>query len=172
MESQVRNYPLIVTLELDKESKTYFNNMRKNYFPNHANYLEAHLTLFHHLPSNNHFIMDALQSFVHKSCFQLTVSNLVNFEKGIAFNLQSETLNEMHIAMQETFDPFLKKHDKKPLWPHITIQNNVTAFKAQKTLELLQQDFQAFQVSAVGLSVWYYIGGPWRPNIFIPFQTA
>ncbi|KAA5532092.1 2'-5' RNA ligase family protein [Taibaiella lutea] len=171
MELQTRNYPLIVTLELDKESKTYFNSMRKNYFPNHANYLDAHLTLFHHLPSNNHFIMDTLQGFIHKPCFRLTVSHLVNFEKGIAFNLHSEELKELHTAMQEAFDPFLKKHDKKPLWPHITIQNNVTAFKAQRTLEILQQDFQPFEVVATGISVWYYIGGPWRPNMFIPFRT-
>jgi hypothetical protein len=171
MESQTRNYPLIVTLELDKESKAYFNSMRKSYFPNHANYLDAHLTLFHHLPSNNHFILDTLQGFAHKTCFQLIVSHLVNFKNGIAFNLQSATLNEMHAAMQQAFDPFLKKHDKKPLWSHITIQNNVTAFKAQRTLELLGQDFQPFEVIATGISVWHYIGGPWRPYMFIPFQT-
>lgn len=171
MESKTSGYPLVVTLELDEESKAYFNALRKNHFPNHANYLDAHLTLFHHLPSNAPFIMDALRDLAQRSRFKISVSHLINFEKGVAFHLESQVLEEMHVGLQEVLEPFLKKHDKKKLWPHITIQNKVTAFKAQQTLELLQQDFVPFEAIATGINVWYYIGGPWKLNTAIPFQV-
>lgn len=169
METHQRNYPLIVTLELDQEQKAFFNVLRKHYFPNHANHLESHLTLFHHLPSNNAFITESLLAFSKRRSFQLDVSHLVNFGKGVAFHLLSTELMQMHREMQESLHPFLKRQDQKTLWPHITVQNKVTAFKAQTTLELLSKDFQPFQIKAIGFGVWYYIGGPWRPATFLPF---
>lgn len=170
METQKRSYPLIVTLELDPDEKVFFNALRKSYFPNHANYLEAHLTLFHHLPSGNDFIMDTLLDFAHRKCFPLTVSHLVNFGKGVAFQLQSIEMEQMHRDLQQAFHQFLKRHDQKPIWPHITIQNKVTSFKAQNTKEILEKDFRPFDITAIGFGIWYYIGGPWRPAKFIPFE--
>jgi hypothetical protein len=169
MEAQIRSYPLIVTLEFDRGQKVYFNELRRRYFPNHANHLEAHLTLFHHLPSHNGFVTETLAGFARRKAFALRVSHLVNFGKGVAFHLESSELDAMHQEMQHTLHPFLKRQDQKPLWPHITVQNKVTAFKAQTTLELLQQDFESFYTKAIGFGVWYYIGGPWRPASFLPF---
>jgi len=170
MESSPRAYPFIVTLGLNREQSSYFTTLRKLYFPGHANYLEAHLTLLHHLPSRNDFVTECLQAFSRRPAFDLEVSHLVNFGKGVAFQLQSAELMQMHHDMQQALGPFLKRQDQKPLWPHITIQNKVTAFKAQTTLELLQEDFSPFFIQATGLEVWYYMGGPWRPALVLPFR--
>ncbi len=170
MEIQKRSYPLIVTLELDTDQKVFFNVLRQRYFPNHANHLEAHLTMFHHLPSGNEFIMHTLHDYAHRAPFPLTVSHLVNFGKGVAFQLHSFELEQMHQELQQSFTQYLKRQDQKPIWPHITIQNKVTAFKAQQTKELLEKDFKPFEINAIGFGIWYYIGGPWRPARFIPFE--
>jgi len=169
MEPQKRSYPLIVTLELDTEQKGYFNALRKTYFPNHANHLEAHLTMFHHLPSGNEFVMHVLQDYANRAIFPLEVSHLVNFGKGVAFQLYSAELQQIHSEMQQALSQFLKRHDLKPIWPHITIQNKVTSFKAQQTLDFLKDSFEPFEINAIGFGIWYYIGGPWRPARFIPF---
>ena len=42
--------PLILTLQLDAQAFAFFNFLRQKHFPAKINYLDAHLTLFHHLP--------------------------------------------------------------------------------------------------------------------------
>jgi len=42
--------PLILTLNFNNEVQQFFNALRKQHFPPVINYLDAHLTLFHHLP--------------------------------------------------------------------------------------------------------------------------
>ena len=74
--------PLIVTLKLDEDSRGYFNNLRRKYFPAHVNYLDAHLTLFHHLPSTLEFIDSVLEEFATRPAFTLPVSDIKNMGNG------------------------------------------------------------------------------------------
>jgi hypothetical protein len=63
--------------------------------------------------------------------------------------------------MQMKFDTYLICNDRKILKPHITIQNKVTTYKAQKTQALLLKDFKPFVVNALGFTSWYYVKGYW-----------
>jgi hypothetical protein len=162
-------YPLIITLELEQEDKERFTALRKAHFPAHSNYLDAHLTLFHRLPSDEPLIDLTLQQLAVRPALLLGVNAVINFSNGVAFTIASEELMQLHNQMQEAFEPWLVRQDRQTLRPHITIQNKVTAFKAKRLQEELQLTFQPYTIEATGFSTWHYIGGPWKRAKYYPF---
>ncbi len=162
-------YPLIITLELEKEDKERLNALRKAHFPAYSNYLDAHLTLFHKLPSDEPLITLTLKDLAARQPMLLEVNAVISFGNGVAFTILSEELQQLHAGMQHTFRSWLTRRDRQVLRPHITIQNKVTAFKATRLQEELQATFQPYTIKATGFSTWHYLGGPWKPIAFIPF---
>lgn len=161
---------LIITLQMEEAHQIHFDALRQLYFPAHANYLDAHITLFHHLPAGEPAIIAALQDATQRGPLTLTVAGIVNFGKGVAYRLVSDELQILHQQLQQAFDPWLKRQDRQVLRPHITIQNKVTSFKAQQLHEALQRDFAPFEIRATGLQTWYYLRGPWKPAATFPFH--
>ena len=157
-----KSLPLIVTLKLDEASQQYFSELRKAHYPAHVNYIDAHLTLFHRLPSNKTIITDALAALNKYEPFSMEVTGIRNMGKGVAFTLKSRKLHNLHIELQQKFTKFLIRKDRQILWPHITVQNQVTANKAQKLFEQLNTDFKPFIITAAGISTWLYQKGPWE----------
>ena len=155
------NKTLIVTLHLEEGAQQYFNELRKEYFPAHINFLEAHLTLFHVLPAEEGIVQETLQQLSKRSSMLLSVTGPVNTGNGVAYKIVSEELQVLHAAMQEIFQTFLVGKDKLRLLPHITIQNKVTAFKAQVLFEKLSTGFTPFHISATGFCTFLYDDGPW-----------
>jgi len=49
---------------------------------------------------------------------------------------------------------------------HITIQNKMTPEMAGVLLARLSADFVPFEVQALGLDLWHYLGGHWPTNNF------
>ena len=164
--------PLIITLALSDTDQQFFNVLRKTHFPSHSNYLQAHITLFHSLPSDEPFITEQLAIFAQRTTMTLQVSRLSNMGHGVAYSLISEDLQQLHVRMQEAFKPWLMKQDQQKLWPHITIQNKVTTFKAQQLYEQLQADFTPFDVKATGFNTWIYLKGPWKAVANYSFLTT
>ncbi|PUZ22740.1 phosphoesterase HXTX [Chitinophaga parva] len=161
--------PLIVTLELDGAAHQFFTAQRTRYFPAHTNYLEAHLTLFHHLPGNNAEVMDILAREAAGPPFSLAVTGLHNMGNGVAYTLQSDHLQRLHRRLQEALRPWLLHRDLQPCWPHITIMNKVTAYKALRTWAELSGGFRPFRVEAWGLGYWHYHKGAWEAAGNMPF---
>ena len=153
-------YPLIITLELETKIKEHFTNLRKIHFPKHSNYLDAHLTLFHRLPSDISVIAETLKELAVRPVLCLEVNAVISLGNGVAFTLVSHELQQMHLKMQEAFEPWLIRQDRKILRPHITIQNKVTAFKAKCLQEKLQASFRPYTIKATGFNTWHYLGGP------------
>ncbi len=154
--------PLIVTLRIDEENQLAFNELRKKYFPAHINYLDAHLTLFHKLPSDEPSVIDILKHHSIRSSFTMRSNGLKSIGNGVAIIINSNELMDLHKSLQSAFDPWLINQDRQKLWPHITIQNKVTAFKASKTLENLSGQFIDREIKAIGLTTWLYLKGPWE----------
>ena len=154
--------PLVVTLKIDEPSQLFFDKQRKAYFPAHANYVPAHITLFHKLPVDNPVIENGLATFAKHPVFELLITDIMLHNSSVAYSIQSETLQKLHAQMQHTFAPFLIRNDKKILTPHITIQNKVTAYKAFKTHAFLIADFKPFVIQALGYTSWYYVKGYWE----------
>ncbi|MBV7529573.1 2'-5' RNA ligase family protein [Chitinophaga sp. sic0106] len=160
---------MILTLQMEDSAQAYFNALRAAHFPAHANYLDAHITLFYKLPDEEEGILSALPGLAGRPPLLLDVTGVFSFGQGCAYSLHSEALSSFHAAMQQQWLPHLIKQDQQPLRPHITIQNKVTTFKASQTREKLMEDFSPFQVKTTGIYTWKYLHGPWKPLAFYPF---
>ena len=164
--------PLIITITLETATQSYFNALRQQYFPAHCNYLDAHISLFHRLPSNEPFIQQTLYNFQKRTPIKIDVTGIKNMPTGVAFNLESTALQQLHKELQKEFKPFLTLKDKKKIWPHITIQNKVTTFKATQTAELLSKDFKAFSFNGMGFSTWLFHKNKWQHQEDILFSNV
>ena len=156
-------YPLILTLELEPSAQLFFNNLRKQYFPPDINYLDAHLTLFHNLPAAEQTIYDDVEVVANSNLnLQLQVNAIVSTGNGTAYKTDSSQLAAIHLKFQNKWKRWLIPQDKQRLWPHITVQNKVSAEAAKELQQTLKQDFHPFEITATGLSLWEYRGGPWQ----------
>src|SRR6478735_10032339 len=92
--------PMIITLEMDEKSHDYFTNLRHQHFPGHANYLEAHITLFYHLPSNQPLIIEILKESAKHKPMHLDITQISNFGNAVAFIVSSPALSTLHGRLQ------------------------------------------------------------------------
>lgn len=155
--------PVILTLKINEEAAKYFTGLRTKHFPAERNYLDAHLTLFHHLPGNEPTIFEAVKTVCsQQKQINLQVTQVVSIGAGVAFKLEAEAVKQIHKKLQQQWQQWLTPQDKQALWPHITIQNKAdrqTAIQLQQELSL---DFKPFEIQGLGLSLWEYLGGPWK----------
>lgn len=152
---------LIVTLKIDDTSQAFFNEKRKKHYPAYANFVDAHITLFHKLPSDKNIVYQTLQQLCNTKVFEMQVVALKNIENFVAYDISSSTLQDIHGEMQTVFAKMLNEKDKEILWPHITIHNKATVYKAFKTHEKLLEDFKQFNITAIGFTTWFYAKKAW-----------
>jgi 2'-5' RNA ligase len=152
---------LIITLKIDDTSQQFFDEKRKQYFPAYANFVDAHITLFHKLPSDNQIVYDTLQKLSNTNNFEMQVIGIKNIENFVAYDIASPTLQNLHKAMQAEFTSMLNEKDKEILWPHITVHNKATVYKAFKTHKKLLVDFKPFSITAIGFTTWFYAKKAW-----------
>lgn len=156
--------PIILTLQLDQNSQSFFDAQRQAYFPAERNFLRAHLTLFHHLPPQHY---QQLLAGVEAICQEeevlpLQVSEVKMIGRGVAYKLESERLLHLHHKLQQSWKQWLIPQDKQRLWPHVTVQNKVQAAQAKALHQQLLSGFRPFTASGIGLQLWEYKGGPWE----------
>lgn len=165
---QTQQEPLILTLQLDAENEAFFNEQRQRYFPPERNFLKAHLTLFHHLP-NTAETRKYLAGIEHER-FKLHVTGLRNLGGGVAYKIESPALLQIRKILVARFNDVLIPQDRQGFRPHITIQNKVLPAQAKELLGVLEADFKPFEVKALGLNLWAYLGGPWRQEDYYAFK--
>lgn len=154
--------PLILTLRLNEEAFLFFNARRQQYFPLERNFLSAHLTLFHHLPADQNWLMEDIEEqSLKQMTLKLLIVDVVSIGKGVAYKIDCPVLLQLHRTLQQKWQPHLIQQDKQKLWPHITVQNKVPPDVAKTTLEVLKTSFQSFTAYGIGFDLWRYDGGPW-----------
>ncbi len=168
--------PLILTLKINPEAAAYFTGLRTQHFPAERNYLDAHLTLFHHLPYNEATIFEVIKTASsQQKPFAIQVAQVVSIGAGVAFKLECDVLKQLHKNLQQQWQQWLTPQDKQALWPHITIQNKVDRSTALQTQQSLDLNFEPFEIQGLGLSLWEYLGGPWKlmeTFDFMPIKEA
>jgi 2'-5' RNA ligase superfamily len=152
---------LIITLKIDDASQAFFNEKRKQHYPAYANFVDAHITLFHKLPSDKNIVYDTLLQLSNTAVFEMQVVGIKNIENFVAYDIASLTLQNMHAAMQNAFANMLNEKDREILWPHITVCNKATAYKAFKTHQKLLETFTSFNINAIGFTTWFYAKKAW-----------
>ena len=159
---------LILTVRMDEASQHYFNTLRALHFPPERNFLKAHLTLFHKLPVTTDAV-NLIRS-VAAAPFTMQVTGLLHLGAGVAFGLESEALKRLHSDVVKLFKADLSPQDRQGFRAHVTIQNKTSPEVATKLLTELSPQFTPFEVRALGLDLWEYLGGPWAHKAFIAFN--
>jgi 2'-5' RNA ligase superfamily len=152
---------LIITLKMDDASQTFFNEKRKLHYPAYANFVDAHITLFHKLPSDKNIVYETLQQLCNTKIFDMQVVGIKNIENFVAYDIASATLQNIHAQMQTVFANMLNEKDREILWPHVTVHNKATVYKAFKTHQKLLENFEPFNITAIGFSSWFYAKKQW-----------
>jgi len=159
---------LILTVRMDEASQNYFNVLRTQYFPPERNFLNAHLTMFHKLPDTPE--VPAKVASAVGAPFTMQITGLINLGAGVAFRIESEILKRLRSDLVILFIDDLSAQDRQGFRSHITVSNKTSAEIARKLLEELYLDFKPFEVRALGLDIWRYLGGPWQHIDFIAFR--
>jgi hypothetical protein len=155
--------PLILTLKLDTQTQQYFDDLRRQHFPPERNYLDAHLTLFHHLPAHElQLITDIEIAAQTYPKLQLGVTEIKSIGNGVAFKIECPKLLQLHLYLQKQWVQWLIPQDRQKLWPHVTVQNKVDPAQAMLLKSRLEQNFKPFEATGNGLSLFEYRGGPWK----------
>jgi 2'-5' RNA ligase len=162
--------PLIVTLLLDDEAQRRFDRLRAAHFPAERNRLAAHVTLFHALPGEHLAqVRDQLRTAAAQPPFDVAVTGVRFLGRGVALDLDAAELTALRSSLARSFDPWLTRQDRQWSRPHVTVQNNVEPAFARALHADLSAAFTPETVTARGLGLWHYRGGPWAPEAEFPF---
>ena len=156
--------PLVVTLLLDPDAQARFDALRAAHFPPERNHLAAHVTLFHALPGSHEArVRSDLAEVARCPPYSVQVSRVRSLGRGVAYDLRSEVLVAQRDELARRWAAVLTPQDARWSAPHVTVQNKVDPETARVLLAQLQVGFAAYDVTAVGLGLWRYLGGPWEP---------
>jgi len=165
--------PLVVTLVLDAVSHERFDALRREHFPAERNHLAAHVTLFHALPGERlESVVADLRAAAGRDPFPVVVSGLRLLGRGVAYVLAAAELSDLHAGLATRWQPWLTTQDRQRLAPHVTVQNKVEPAAARQLLAELSRDFESYDVTATGLALWRYEGGPWTAVRTEPFTKT
>ena len=166
--------PLILTLGLHPEEQARFDRLRTSHFPAERNHIQAHLTMFHHLPGDDaEAVMHSVRlAAASQPAFDVQATGLRSLGRGVAYTLASPPLTRLRAALASLWHGSLTAQDRQRWQPHITIQNKVLPAEAAALLATMQAGFSPFVVRAHSLLLWRYLGGPWEPAGCYPFCPA
>ncbi len=166
--------PLILTLALDPAAQDRLDRLRAAHFPAERNYLRAHLTLFQHLPAAHEAAIraDLAAASAARAPLALRATEVRFFGQGVAYGFAAPELVALRDGLARRWWPDLTEQDRRPLRPHITVQNKVPAARARALYDALRADFTPFTIAGMGLLLWRYRGGPWEGAGTYPFAGA
>jgi len=152
----------ILTLRIAPPAQSFFETLRRQHFPPERNHIPAHITLFHTLPDTPHIGATLAETAAAQPTFPIAVTGLRSLGKGVAYTLASFPLEGLHRHLSAAFQPHLTPQDTQPFRPHIVVQNKVTPEASRRLLADLERSFHVMEITAVGLDLWHYLGGPWQ----------
>ena len=157
--------PIIVTALFGRQDQAWFDGLRREHFPAERNQLDAHLTLFHHLPPSaaDELKHRLVQETRGVRAPQARAGGLMSLGRGVAYRIEAPALTAIRARLAEAFAGLLMPQDAGGWRPHVTIQNKVSPAVAKLLLAQLSRDFRARDVEIAGLGAWWYRGGPWEP---------
>lgn len=157
--------PIIVTATMGKVDQAWANALRSKHFPPERNYLQAHITLFHHLPpSHRPEIKARLAGLAHEFPQPKAYLRDVMFlGRGVAYRVECPELLAMREELAADLHGLLTLQDQAKPRLHITVQNKVEPAVAKALFAELSAGFEPRPLEISGLAAHYYRGGPWEP---------
>ena len=156
--------PIIITADMGKADQAWANGLRRAHFPAERNHVDAHITLFHHLPpSHLPEIKSRLAGLVADYPAPVAfLGDVMLLGKAVAFRVDSPELLSMRAALADSFRGLLIPQDQAQPRLHITVQNKVEPSVAKALHAHLLDSFRPRPLAISGLSAHYYRGGPWE----------
>lgn len=164
--------PIIVTAHAAPGDVAYFEQLRREHFPPHRNFLNAHITMFHHLPGR---VFDDASSIAKEVVSQTVpffaqITGVRHLGGGVAFEIRSPELETLRADLFTAFGSWPGPQDRQKFKPHITVQNKVEKAAADSLYDKLRGSFHPRLISILGVDLWDYLGGPWEHRAFLPFS--
>ncbi|MEO1168517.1 MAG: 2'-5' RNA ligase family protein [Pseudomonadota bacterium] len=158
------NAPIIVSALFGDADFAFLNGLRREHFPPERNVIDAHLTLFHHMPPS---MAGELKHRLNAETRgvpppKARLSGLMSLGRGVAFRIDSPELEDIRENLADAFSGMLMPQDEQRWRPHVTIQNKVEPAEARRLLTALSEDFAPRPIQISGIACWYYRGGPWE----------
>lgn len=145
--------------------------LRSEHYPPERNRLEAHLTLFHHLPpSVAAELRGRLAEAARARPPEATITGIMDLGRGTALIVSSPMLEDIRDALADAFHSLLTPQDRTPWRPHVTVQNKVEPMAARALQRSLSMGFKPRPLAISGLAAWYYRDGPWEVASCHPFR--
>jgi len=157
--------PIIITADMGKADQAWANGLRRAHFPAERNRVDAHITLFHHLPpSHLPEIKSRLAALAQNyPAPTANLSDVMLLGKAVAFRVDSPELLSLRDELADAFRGLLIPQDQATPKLHITIQNKVEPPVAKALHAHLLESFRPRPLAITGLSGHYYRDGPWEP---------
>jgi hypothetical protein len=158
------SHPIIITAEMGKTDQAWANGLRRKHFPPERNFLDAHITLFHHLPPGHLAeIKSRLAALTSESPPPVAhLTEVMMLGRGVAYRVDSPETLSIRDELAEEFHGLLTPQDQARPRLHITVQNKVEPATAKALHIELSAAFKPRPLSISGLAAHYYRGGPWE----------
>ncbi|MGV3478558.1 MAG: 2'-5' RNA ligase family protein [Sphingobium sp.] len=145
--------------------------LRTAHYPAERNQLDAHLTLFHHLPPS---VAPELRARLGEAARapppEATITGIMDLGRGTALAVFSPVLEDIREALADAFHSLLLPQDRAPWRPHVTIQNKVKPMAAHALQRSLSAVFKPRPLAISGLAAWHYRNGSWEVASRHPFR--
>ena len=157
--------PIIVGVLFGRADFARLDALRRRYYPPERNRVQAHLTLFQHLPpSTEPELRDRLKAETRGAAApEARLAGLIELDRGIALRVESPGLEDIRARLADAFAVLLIPQDRAGWRPHVTIQNKADDRAIRAAREELGRTFEPRPLAISGLSCWEYRGGPWSP---------
>ena len=130
------------------------------------------MTLFHALPSDVDVVGGMEAAVAGEEAFPVQVTGLRFLGRGVAFSLESARLLHLRDGLRRRWAERLTPQDRQKWRPHVTVQNKADPVAAKALHARLSAGFEPYDVTATGLALWIYRGGPWEEAGLFPFQDC
>ncbi|MFP2908507.1 2'-5' RNA ligase family protein [Pyxidicoccus sp. 3LFB2] len=165
--------PLLVTVELDAESFSRLDGLRRRYFPPERNFIPAHVSLFHHLPPHERDAVErTLALAASRAAPVLRFGRLRRLGRGMAVEVEAPELAAVQRELAGAFAPWLTPQDRQPFRPHVTLMNKASPEDAERAFVELGAGWAHWDGCGEALLLWKYLGGPWALASRFPFGTS
>lgn len=156
--------PVIITAEMGKTDQAWANGLRRKHFPPERNFLDAHITLFHHLPPSHLPEIKSRLAALAGECPPPVahLTDVMMLGRGVAYRVNSPELLSIRDELAEEFCGLLIPQDQARPRLHITVQNTVEPAAAKALHAELSATFKPRPLAILGLAANYYRGGPWE----------
>lgn len=157
--------PIVVTALFGVRDQAWFDAQRRAHFPRERNRLDAHLTMFHHLPPG------VAGELKHRLAWETRgvpaprarLGAPFALGRGVAWRINSPDLAAIRARLADAFAPLLTPQDAAGWRAHVTVQNKAAPADAKALLAELGRNHAPRALTIAGLAAWWYRGGPWEP---------